>query len=242
MGKNTIQDTKPALVRLRDALETEAFKKFENNRTGFNIFKALGVGDYEIRHSNMLAWLMNPREKHNLGERFLKGMLARIRESNPKKDYGCLKKLMDDDFATCRISREEENRDIQIEFFNSKVILVIENKWNAGESEGSEENDGQLKKYQRSIDSQFDKSWGKVFVFLTPEGRLPSAKNQVRWGVLGYGAIREIITSLLKEDRLDGKREIKTFVEHYLKIIEERIGCMTADEEKLPLAKVNVGL
>ena len=63
------------LLSLRTALNAKEFQEFERNRTGFNIFKALGVGDYEIRHSNMLAWLMDPHEKHNLG--FLKSMTAR---------------------------------------------------------------------------------------------------------------------------------------------------------------------
>lgn len=37
-----------------------------------NIFNALKIVQQEIRHSNFLAWLLNPNENHGLGELFLK--------------------------------------------------------------------------------------------------------------------------------------------------------------------------
>lgn len=232
---NQVADKKQqlsALQSLRDALETEAFKKFESNRTGFNIFKALGVGDYEIRHSNMLAWLMDPHEKHNLKGWFQKSIVLKIQKANPER-YDCLSVLTDNDFASSCVRREEEYRDIQIEFPNAKIVLVIENKWNAGESEGDSDEDGQLKKYKRAIDSQFGDDWQRAFVFLTPEGRPPSRKNQADWGVLGYGAVREILVCLLNGKFVAEDMSIKTFIEHYKAIIEERIGCMNSEEEKL---------
>ena len=33
-----------------------------------NIFKILGVSHYEIRHSNFLAWLLDPYESHGVGD------------------------------------------------------------------------------------------------------------------------------------------------------------------------------
>ena len=113
---NQVADKKPqvsALQSLRDALETEEFKVFERNRTGFNIFKAHGVGDYEIRHSNMLAWLMDPHEKHNLKGWFQKSIVLKIQKANPER-YDCLSVLTDNDFASSCVRREEEYRDIQI--------------------------------------------------------------------------------------------------------------------------------
>lgn len=37
-----------------------------------NIFHALKIIQQEIRHSNFLAWLLNPKENHGLGNSFLK--------------------------------------------------------------------------------------------------------------------------------------------------------------------------
>jgi hypothetical protein len=36
-----------------------------------NIFEILNVENYEIRHSKVLAWLLDPTENHELGDAFL---------------------------------------------------------------------------------------------------------------------------------------------------------------------------
>ena len=40
-----------------------------------NIFDILRVSSQEIRHSNFLAWLLNPKGSHGLGSYFLKRIL-----------------------------------------------------------------------------------------------------------------------------------------------------------------------
>ena len=40
------------------------------NQNKFNIFKVLKLDNHEIRHSNFLAWLLNPKENHNLQGNF----------------------------------------------------------------------------------------------------------------------------------------------------------------------------
>ena len=159
-----------ALARLKGALSSDEFRTFERHRTSFNMFKALKISDFEVRHSNMLAWLMDPREKHGLNGRFLKDLMAKIRTSDPRR-YKCLSRLGDKDFSSCIVLREEDYRDIQVEFPAAKVVLVIENKWNAGEAEGGANDGGQLQRYSKAVDSQFGGDWQKVFVFLTPEER-----------------------------------------------------------------------
>ncbi|MEI3416245.1 MAG: PD-(D/E)XK nuclease family protein [Christensenellaceae bacterium] len=41
----------------------------------FNLFDILKITRTEIRHSNMLAWLLNPNENHGLGDRVLRGLI-----------------------------------------------------------------------------------------------------------------------------------------------------------------------
>ena len=45
---------------------------------GFNLFQVLKFEYGEIRHSNVLAWLLDPSESHGLNETFLKKWLMRI--------------------------------------------------------------------------------------------------------------------------------------------------------------------
>lgn len=221
-----------ALSSLKVDLSSDEFRVFERHRTSFNMFKALKISDFEVRHSNMLAWLMDPREKHGLNGRFLKDLVAKIQMSNPGR-YDCLARLGDKDFSSCIVLREEDYRDIQIEFPAAKVVLFIENKWNANEAEGKTNDDGQLQKYRKAVESQFGDGWQKIFIFLTPKGRLPCKKNRQTWGVLGYGAIREVLDKLLKEYPAGGNPTVKDFIEHYTLIIEERIGRMEPEEERL---------
>ena len=48
-----------------------------------NIFNVLDLKRTEIRHSNMLAWLLNPYKQHGFGDKFLKRVLiASLVEGN----------------------------------------------------------------------------------------------------------------------------------------------------------------
>jgi len=50
--------------------------KTEEEKNKFNIFKVLKLHEYEVRHSNFLAWLLNPNEKaHGYKDEFLKQFL-----------------------------------------------------------------------------------------------------------------------------------------------------------------------
>jgi hypothetical protein len=44
----------------------------------FNIFGALKIDQVEIRHSNFLAWLLDPQESHGLRDVVLRRMLSNI--------------------------------------------------------------------------------------------------------------------------------------------------------------------
>lgn len=53
-------------------MDTELLDRLEARVSGFNMFETLGLVNAEIRHSNMLAWLMSPKENHGLDDVFLK--------------------------------------------------------------------------------------------------------------------------------------------------------------------------
>ena len=50
-----------------------------------NFFNILNVTKTEIRHSNFLAWMMNPNESHNLNTIFLKWFLKEVFSSDKIK-------------------------------------------------------------------------------------------------------------------------------------------------------------
>ena len=66
---------------------SKEFARLHQKFYQFNPLKVLRVDQFEIRHSNILAWLLDPNETHQLGSFFLKKMLTRLvtREENEGK-------------------------------------------------------------------------------------------------------------------------------------------------------------
>lgn len=108
----------------------------ESKLNVFNPFSILGIENYEIRHSNVLAWLLDPRENHGFGDSILKKILAQIllhNEHLEDKSTNVLNiHLADLNDAT--VAREEFNIDILVVSKRHKLVLLIENKINAKES------------------------------------------------------------------------------------------------------------
>ncbi len=95
-------------------------------RREFNAFDVLRYSEYEIRHSNVLAWLLNPNETHELGRDFLEWFLGQARL--PGKLPGEI--VRGDGGQTVRVERELYYVDVVIflESDQGRHIVAIENK------------------------------------------------------------------------------------------------------------------
>lgn len=47
-------------------MDIEILDKIKNKISGFNAFETLGLMHTEIRHSNVLSWLLAPSKNHGL--------------------------------------------------------------------------------------------------------------------------------------------------------------------------------
>src|SRR5205807_611078 len=54
------------------------FEHLEALLGGFNLFQVLDFEHGEIRHSNVLAWILDPAQSHGLDDSFLKKWLMRV--------------------------------------------------------------------------------------------------------------------------------------------------------------------
>jgi len=80
-------------VGVEDAENLEALEQFvvDNNDLlalesligRFNIFDALRISHTEIRHSNFLAFILDPAESHGQGQLFLKALLMDLLKAAP---------------------------------------------------------------------------------------------------------------------------------------------------------------
>ena len=134
----------------------------------FNVFEILGVERREVRHSAMLANLLNPKGSHRQGAVFLEHFLnlEPLRLAN-SSGYG---KLYDFQVITEAATNANDGR-IDISLKNKGYAIIIENKIDA------EDGVGQLNKYYwDAIKEDFAPEKIKL-IYLTPSGELPSENS-----------------------------------------------------------------
>lgn len=176
----------------------------------FNIFDILKISRTEIRHSNMLAWLLDPNENHGLGDKFLKNTLIQILKENDDKEYDSFKLLLMDLYSF-RAFREREHIDILLVSDKEKYVIAIENKI------GSSEHDHQLQRYREYLDKEY-KDYKKILVFLTPDGDEPSDK---KWGILTYESILDILDKVYENNELQS--DVDLLLKNYTDVVRRNI-------------------
>ncbi len=175
-----------------------------------NIFHALKIIQQEIRHSNFLAWLLNPKENHGLGELFLKRFLREVLVSN--KVNISLIEIEEMNLDIAEIKREFLNIDILVEIEN--LVIIIENKIR------SKEHSNQLNRYFEEVTNHYGREPVIAFVYLTVSGEAPSNDSYIP---LSYEKIERIISDILSVyyERLNPS--ILMYLKDYLHILRNEI-------------------
>ncbi|MGF7012306.1 hypothetical protein M2145_001014 [Lachnospiraceae bacterium PF1-21] len=196
----------------------------------FNPIKVLKMQDYEIRHSNILAWLLNPLENHNLDDKILKRFLSKIL-LNPDNDdlldsMDTVYTLQQKQFTDLKIYREYKNIDLLLVSPVNKLVVLIENKIYASESQH------QLKKYYDSIyDDKDFVDYTIIPVFLTLDGSSPTHE---KFFTASYDDLLDTLTFILENFSERTSSEIITFVNYYIRVLKEKY---VMDEELRKLCK-----
>ena len=149
----------------------------------FNLFDVLKITRAEIRHSNMLGWLLNPNENHGLGDAFLRGILQRLVENGSDGRYDVFNVLLMDLYSFS-VMREWKNIDILLTSSDEKTVIAIENKV------GSHEHSNQLNRYREILEQEYPE-YSRLCVFLTPDGETPS--DVENWDILSYNDVVEVL-------------------------------------------------
>lgn len=220
----------------------ELLRKQENEDSKFNILRVLGIDELEIRHSFMLKWLLSPAGDHRFKDMFLKlflkSYMEEMRNKNAKKcpdRYKALQGVVN--YASFDVDREVENIDLLLVSEKEKIVIAIENKWNAGERVDTEDKKGQLAGYVDRIQMLYP-SWNHYFIFLTPDKRLPSERNVDKWDALGYESVRQSLERILKDPRITSEtnrecKERRTLIEHYYRIVERKLNMEGKDTKEM---------
>lgn len=182
----------------------------------FNPFKVLEVENYEIRHSNVLAWLLNPNENHGLGDYFLKKVLSQavLINEDVLGDEINLMEIHLADFGDSIVRREEQDIDILLRSKRNRLLFIIENKINSKESKH------QLTKYLDYAKSNY-LEYKRIPILLTKTGDEP--ENNGEFGILSHELIRKLIEETLTLKRNYLTDEIANFIQFYLQTLEKTL-------------------
>lgn len=208
-------------------VNNEYLERLEVELNKFNPFSVLKIGTHEIRHSNVLAWLMDPSENHNLHDRILKKVIMQVMLENEDvvPDGLDLQKIQLADFTDSSVSREENNIDILVVSHRNKLVFLIENKIYSGEAKN------QLKRYYDAARQNYPGYW-VLPVFLTPQGERPL--DETNYCTFNHKSIYEIVrfVSDLYEEYIP--KEIHDFIQFYLLTLRE---VLQMDEKIIELCK-----
>ncbi len=199
-------------LSLSPVLEDQDFQSLVRDSRGsaFTVFDVLGTADYEIRHSNVLSWLLDREGNHGKGSSFLEMLWEEI--SREHTVPSCT-------FGNYQVSREGENEDEKIDLLlvseEREWIIVIENKL------FSPETGDQLDRYFRYIESRYGDIPERFYFYLTPDGISPDREeDEARWLPISYQFIRTSVAQFANGNLSD---RIQDFLAQYLEHIDRNV-------------------
>lgn len=191
----------------------------------FNVFEAIGAVRQELRHSDFLAFLLDPAQNHGLGDEFARRLLQRVLISAGDQPLPVTPIDLDVwDLNELVVQREWQNIDIMLLEETLKVAVIIENKI------GSAEHSNQLARYHQTV-AQHYPGWKILGVYLTKEGDIPSHGAYLP---VDYTAVCEIIERLTAKRASTLGDDVRTLMTHYTQMLRRHI---VSDSEIVELCR-----
>jgi hypothetical protein len=186
-----------------------------------NFFRAVGAARAEVRHSDFLAFLLNPREAHGLHDSFLRTWLEICltkAQADPKlrSEATRLRELVGaSGLADTQVSRETPVRiDVFILNENLEFAVIVENKTDSVDSET------QLPKYWQAIEKEYP-HFERFGFYLSPRGARAQHDNDHNYFPIGYDTLCEALDHIFKSEVLPLNSDIKVLLEHYYQLIKD---------------------
>ncbi len=197
-------------------VNNDDFELLQARTNRFNPLKVLRMQDYEIRHSNVLAWIFNPNENHNLDDRLLKRFIITVllkpENSDIIDNYDLVYDIKQSSLMNADIYRELENIDLLIVDKTQKIVVLIENKVYSGE------HSNQLQKYYQYVRTNYE-DYILIPIFLTLDG-IEATHN--KYYSASYYDILETLEFITNNYQDRTSVEVIEFINYYLTILKEK--------------------
>lgn len=223
---HAISDLDHTLAANLDSLvEDDAFALLNKELNRFTPFRVLRVERYELRHTNTLAWLLDPFGSHGMGSTFLDRFLEQVLGSQAPLASPLVEirtelvlnpsgKLVEDSEPPGDDINTRDRLDILVEGRSAdrqSWVLAIEAKID------SQEGAAQLQRYDDALQRLFPQvEVAKCYLTLGPGENVSSPHwRPVYWGRHVGDALREALTVCTE---LDGR--VRDFLEDYQALID----------------------
>ncbi len=168
-------------------------------------------------HSKVLAWLLDPRGSHGLGDRFL--TLFLLQAGMPPVGYP-------QDWTATEVIREWKHvvdgqqgyLDILIVNYAQQILCAVENKV------FSSEHSNQLTRYRKALEESSYSTFAKYLVFLTPQGTFPAREEDKRqWKPLAYSKVFGIVQQVVDDHKIPARTGVRGFLNQYATTLRRNI-------------------
>lgn len=186
----------------------------------FNIFHVLKAARHEIRHSNMLAWLMDPEESHGLSDRFIRRWLMNIVHS-AGIDTATVLDLPSPieidalEIDLIEVARESSNIDLLV-IIQSKDgdrwVVCVENKVH------SAQHSNQLRRYRGTVERRYSEAKHRLFLLLSKHDEEP---EDPRYISSSYALVEQVLRSCFNERADVIGPEPKLLIQQYIELLSE---------------------
>jgi len=195
-------------------VDNSDLEQLEAHLGQFNIFEAIGAVRQEIRHSDFLAFLLNPKENHGLGDEFVTRLLQKsLLSAHELPTFISPVDLDVWNLDNLQVRREWQDLDILLVDESKGFVVIIENKIDSGE------HSQQLKRYHELATKHYP-NYKIIGLYLTPEGEPPSNENYV---AIDYTLISEILDHLTSSRASTLGPDIQTLIFHYIQMLRRHI-------------------
>ncbi|HEV8604630.1 MAG TPA: PD-(D/E)XK nuclease family protein [Tepidisphaeraceae bacterium] len=204
----------------RFVVDNDELLELEARIGRFNIFDALHIARAEIRHSNFLAFILDPVESHGQSQLFLKALLMDLLKAAPPNLRPLSPIDIDGiDLRGVTVRREWEDIDLLIVSDQPSFVVAIENKID------SSEHSQQLSRYKTTISQHYPNA-RPLYVFLTPDG---AEASEPEWVSYAYSDVHRVLTRVRSTYANAIGDDVLVFLDHYLNLIGTRL----MDDEKI---------
>jgi hypothetical protein len=227
----TVDQSRPSLSDLELFLVNNPdLNRLSGYLSRFNPIRVMRMERMEIRHSAILAWLLDPSETHGLGDKFIRAFLCEALKGEQLSVPSALD-VLQADLYDAEVQREKNSIDIYVMVPRKGWAFIIENKFH------SKQSDGQLARYLKSAEKralELNQSLVHKGVFLALGDEEPHDSSFVR---IQYREVFGILSQILDLNSESLSGDVRQFIGQYLEVIGESAGMSYELSEMETLAK-----